>query len=222
KELKTEFIMVSTLTGIGSIYSLKIDYAPAIEFYRQGAELADSIGALNEASGAHKALSEIYERTGQFQNAFDHYKLYNTLKDSTFNEEKSKDLGKLEAKHEMEMANAERKRTEQEQARILEEKINRRNLLQYSGALIFIVALLIAITFSGRLNTPIRLAEGIIFFTFLLLFEFILVYLDPYVDNWTGGEPAYKLIINAGLAGLIFPLHSFFEIKMKQRMFKTK
>ncbi len=148
----------------------------------------------------------------------EHYKQYSTLKDSVFNEEKSKDIGKLEAKHEFEMVEMERKRIEEEQARILSEKINRRNLLQYSGALIFIVCLLIAITFSGKLNIPVRFVEGIIFFTFLLLFEFILVYLDHFIENLTGGEPAYKLLINAGLAALFFPLHSLAETKMKQRL----
>ncbi|MEK0371189.1 MAG: hypothetical protein QQN55_08565, partial [Nitrosopumilus sp.] len=69
---------------------------------------------------------------------------------------------------------------------------------------------------------PIRLAEGAVFFTFLLFFEFTLVLLDPYIDKWTGGEPAYKLAINAGLAGIIFPLHQFFETMLKQRILKAK
>ena len=45
----------------------------------------------------------------------------------------------------------------------------------------------------------------------------ILVYMDPYIENWTGGAPAYKLIINASLAALIFPLHNFFEGRMTKK-----
>jgi hypothetical protein len=41
--------------------------------------------------------------------------------------------------------------------------------------------------------------------------------MDPYIDNWTGGAPAYKLIINASLAALIFPLHNFFEGRMSKK-----
>jgi len=72
------------------------------------------------------------------------------------------------------------------------------------------------------LNIPVRLAEGGVFFTFLLVFEFLLVLTDPYIEQYTGGEPAYKLMVNAGLAGLIFPLHSFAETQVKRRLFTTK
>ncbi|PCJ81854.1 MAG: hypothetical protein COA57_13730 [Flavobacteriales bacterium] len=222
QELSDEHTMSITLSGIGSVYSLKQQYHKAIENYQQAAMLADSIGALNEGSEAHSGLAEAYDKLGNHKLALEHYKQYSTLKDSTFNEEKSKDLGKLEAKHEMQMAEADRKRKEEEQARISAGHTQRRNLLQYSGILIFIVAFFITLLFSGRLNIPVRLAEGGVFFTFLLVFEFLLVLTDPNIEQYTGGEPAYKLIINAGLAGLIFPLHSIAESKLKQRLFKTK
>ena len=125
-------------------------------------------------------------------------------------------------KREQEIAEIERKRIEAEQAKILAKQIERRHLLQYSGILIFIVAFFITLLFSGKLNIPIRLAEGGIFFTFLLIFEFILVLSDPYIENWTGGEPAFKLLINASLAAMIFPLHSLAEENMKRRLFKTR
>ncbi|MFH1320237.1 MAG: hypothetical protein ABII90_06230 [Bacteroidota bacterium] len=60
------------------------------------------------------------------------------------------------------------------------------------------------------------------FFTFLLFFEFCLVYLDPYLETLTEGEPACKLTINAAVAALIFPLHGFFEERLKRRIYKTK
>jgi len=180
--------------------------------------LSDSVGALNITRHIEEFISHLYDTTGQYKLALEHYKKYTIAKDSLFNEEKSKDIGKLEAKHEFETQEIERKRKEEEEIRIEEEKENRRNNLQYSGILIFLVVLIIGISFSGRFSIPIRLAEGMVFFTFLLFFEFTLVLLDPYIENWTGGEPAYKLVINAGLAGAIFPLHSFFESKLKGRV----
>jgi len=48
------------------------------------------------------------------------------------------------------------------------------------------------------------------------------VYLDPHLESLTGGEPAYKLLINAGIAAGIFPIHQFFESRMKKRIFKVK
>ena len=53
-----------------------------------------------------------------------------------------------------------------------------------------------------------------------ILFEFLLVLSDPYVDGLTNGEPMYKLLANALLAGLIFPAHAFFERVVKKRLVK--
>jgi len=45
-----------------------------------------------------------------------------------------------------------------------------------------------------------------------------LVLLDPYIEQYSSGAPAIKLGFNAVLAALIFPLHSFFENKLKNRI----
>ena len=73
----------------------------------------------------------------------------------------------------------------------------------------------------GKLALPPRMAEGIIFFAFLILFEFLLVLADPHIDRWSGGAPGIKLLFNAGIAALIFPAHAFFESKMKGRLVKA-
>ena len=73
------------------------------------------------------------------------------------------------------------------------------------------------------------LAELLAFIPFLILFEAILVYLDPQIETLitefsgqAGGEPVYKLIVNAVLAGTIFPVHQFFERRLKGRVMKPK
>ena len=222
EELGDKKGMTISYINIGELYAQRGEYIKAIENLTKGLEIAKEVGALLQEQSAYRYLAEVYEKQKDYKKAYEYHKEYSIAKDSLFNEEKSKDIGKLEAKHEFETAEMERKRKEEEQARIETELKSRRDNLQYSGILIFLVVLLIAILFSGRLALPIRLAEGVVFFTFLLFFEFTLVLLDPYIENWTGGEPAYKLAINAGLAGLIFPLHQFFETMLKQRIFKAK
>jgi len=64
------------------------------------------------------------------------------------------------------------------------------------------------------------MAEGIIFFSFLILFEFLLVLADPYIEVWSGGAPGIKLLFNAGVAALIFPAHAFFEASLRGRLVK--
>jgi len=235
KELSDEYTMTFTLSGIASILMKKGEaahaaqntaasaaaYSQALEYYQQAALLADSIGALKEESDAHSGLAACYEKLGSYKLALKHYKEYAALKDSVFNEAKSKDIGKLEAKHEFETAEAERKRMEEEQAKLAAAAQSRRDNLQYSGILIFLVLVFAGVFMLGRFSIPIRLAEGMIFFSFLLFFEFMLVMLDPYIEQYSSGAPAIKLGFNAVLAGLIFPLHSIVESKLKQRLFKT-
>jgi len=127
----------------------------------------------------------------------------------------------------MEMAEQERKRLEEEQAQKEAAAKLRRDNLQYSGILIFLVLLftLVTVVIPSRRrrrgisrNIPPRLIEGMIFFSFLLFFEFTLVLLDPYIEQYSSGAPAIKLGFNALLAALIFPLHSMFENKLKKRI----
>jgi len=222
KEHGYQMNMVSTLSGIGSIKVLKNNYPQAIKYYKQATQLADSIGASKECSHSHKELSTCYEKTGEYQNALVHYKLYSILIDSIFNEEKSKDIGKLEAKHECEVEEAARKKQEEKVARIEAEQKARHNNLQYSAIGIGLILLFIGIFFLGNIALPAWVVEISIFIPILLLFEFALVYLDPHIEAMTGGEPAYKLLMNAGIAAVIFPIHQFFESRMKKRIFKVK
>ena len=84
--------------------------------------------------------------------------------------------------------------------------------------LIAILTLFGGVLALGFINVSERMAEGIIFFSFLILFEFLLVLADPYIDGWSGGAPGIKLLFNAGIAALIFPAHAFFEARLKHRL----
>ena len=96
----------------------------------------------------------------------------------------------------------------------------RRNLFEYSGVVIGLIIIGLFVTLLGFVKVKPWVAEGITFFVFLLFFEFLLVLLDPYLDKFTKGEPAYKLLINAGVAACIFPLHALFERMLKRRLMK--
>ncbi len=222
RELGAKTLIASTLGNIGSLYTSTKEYAEAEKHLLQALEICREIGALNVERQIEEMLSNLYAQTHRYRLAYEHHKAYGIAKDSLFNEEKSKDLGKLEAKHEFEKQEIERKRAEEEQAKQAAAVKSRRDNLQYSGILIFLVLVFAGVFMLGRFNIPIRLAEGMIFLSFLLFFEFTLVLLDPYIEQYSSGAPAIKLGFNAVLAGLIFPMHSFFEAKLKKNLVKRQ
>ncbi len=185
-------------------------------------DLAKEINAKWYIRKMAEFIDHLYKRENNYKQALAYSKVKLAYKDSMFNEEKSKEIGKLEATYEMEIAEREQKRLAEEQESLLAEAQRRRDNLQYSGILIFLVLVFAGVFALGRFSIPIRLAEGMIFFSFLLFFEFTLVLLDPYIEQYSSGAPAIKLGFNAVLAALIFPLHKLFEKLLKERLVKNK
>ena len=210
--------IAASSNNIGIVYYEQGNYDKSIEFITSAVEINEEIGEVSQLRDNYLSFANCYERQENYQQALIYAKLYSELNDSLFNEEKSKEIGKLEARYEFEKAEQTRVREEEEQAKILSEQESRRNNLQYSIIVIVIALLALGIVGVGQINISTRVAEGLIFFTFLLFFEFLLVLLEPQVERFSGGEPAYKLMFNALLAGLIFPLHSFLESKLKSRL----
>ncbi|MFH1319531.1 MAG: tetratricopeptide repeat protein [Bacteroidota bacterium] len=209
-----------SLGNIGTLKILQGDLTEGIDYCLKELRLAREMGHLQWGKSACQCLSDGYEKMGDYKLAYEYHKQYSEAKDSLFNEEKSKEIGKMEARYEMEKKIAEEKTKSEVEAKAVAEKVKRSNLLQYSGILIFIVLMFIGVFILGRFALPVRWAEGLVFFTFLLFFEFMLVLLDPYIERFSAGAPVIKLAFNAVLAGLIFPLHAFFEGLLKRRVLK--
>jgi len=218
EELGDKEGLTTSYSNIGKLYTKTGDYVKALETLSKGLEIAKEIGALLKEKQAYGGLTDLYEKQKDYKNAYEYHQLYAQANDSLFNEEKSKEIGKLEAKYELEKKLEEEKHEAQEQATLVAEETARRNLFQYSGILVFIIALFTLALFAGKLRPPVWVAELLAFIPFLILFEGILVYIDPTIDTLTGGEPLWKLIVNAVLAGMIFPFHQYFEGKLKKRI----
>ncbi|OFY63733.1 MAG: hypothetical protein A3H98_06570 [Bacteroidetes bacterium RIFCSPLOWO2_02_FULL_36_8] len=227
--------MSIVLGDIGTFY-MKIGKFPEAEKYLINAlVISDSIGIINETQTFEFSLSHLYDTLALlkennpalngfgtlseiYKKALTHYKKYCMARDSIFNEEKSKEIGRLEQKHEYEMAELKHQQEEKEKSRKLAVKLNRRNNLQYSAILLGIFALFVIVFFVVRFKLPHWTTELVVFIPFLILFEFVLVLLDPYIEQITKGEPLWKLLANASLAAVIFPLHQFFEKMLKKRI----
>ena len=199
--------LIRSIQGLAEIHLLKGEFNQAINVYEKSDSIAKSNSLLQLRMDAQKGISDAYFKIEYFQKAFIHYKIYDSIDDTIMSLETRKDILEIEADNDLKQL----KRKEREE----QEVINSRNFLQYSAIFVFLVFLFLFFNFSGKFNLPIIISKVGIFITVIICFEFILVYLDPFVDSYTGGSPLFKLLINVSVAALIYPLQNILEHRMK-------
>jgi serine phosphatase RsbU (regulator of sigma subunit) len=72
----------------------------ALSIYRKALEVADSIGALEQQMNAILGMHLTYKKKKQYRKALQWHKRYHVLKDSIFNKQKQKKIGRMEARYE--------------------------------------------------------------------------------------------------------------------------
>lgn len=203
---------------IGTVYTELKDYKKAEEYLTAALTLSIQLEVLDLVRDHHLELSNLYAVTNRSKLAYEHHLKYTATKDSLFNDEKSKDIGKLEVKYELENAEKERVRKLEEEMKIKERNRIRKNQLQYSGIVVILLIIGVLVTILGFVKVNPTIASGISFFAFLLLFEFLILLFDPLIDKYSSGEPAYKLLFNAIIAVCVFPAHAFFEKTIRRKL----
>jgi len=222
EELGNKSGIANSLSNIGGIELEQGALTTALNYGRRGLDIAREIGSPHLISANSGLLCKVAKKQGDYKEALEMFELHIQMRDSIKNEETQKASIRQQTKYEFEKAQLVKEQEEKEAARLEAEVTSRRDNLQYSVILIAILVLFGGVLSIGFIRVSVRMAEGIIFFSFLILFEFLLVLADPYIENWSSGAPGIKLLFNAGIAALIFPAHAFFESKMKGRLVKAK
>ena len=222
EEIGNKLGMAYSLNNIGMIELERESFASALNYGMRGLQIAREIGSPRLISLNSGLLSKVAKKQWNYQEALEMYELHIQMRDSIKNEETQKASIRQQTKYEFEKAQLVNEQEEKEVARLVAEKTARRDNLQYSVMLICLLVIGGLVAMLGRLSLPERVAEGLIFFAFLLFFEFLLVLADPYIEGWSGGAPGIKLLFNAAIAALIFPAHAFFESKLKKRLVKSR
>ena len=220
EELEDKKGIANSLNSIAGVLLAQGQIVEAREHAEQSLNIARDIRSPNQMMYTAGTLKKVAAKQGNYKEALKMYELHIQMRDSIKNEETQKASIRQQTKYEFEKAQLVKEQEEREAARLVAEKTARRDNLQYSVVLICLLVIGVLVAMLGRLSLPERMAEGIIFFSFLILFEFLLVLADPYIENWSGGAPGIKLLFNAGIAALIFPMHSVFETKLKRRLVK--
>lgn len=152
----------------------------------------------------YKTLKNVFKEKNDYKKAFYYQSKQMAVNNSIFNDNNSREIGKLEAEREQ----LEKEYIEKDKARKISEETSYRNNIQYSAIAILILLLFISMMIIPKINIPNTLTDAIVFITFLLFYELMLVISEPMVDNLTNNIPIYKLGINIFIALLFIPFHN--------------
>jgi tetratricopeptide (TPR) repeat protein len=190
----------------GDFYKRKKDYTMAIAYYLKAWKIGSETGDIRELQVCAKNLDTLYDRAGDFKTAYSYNILYNQFKDSIQSLGKEAEVLKLEVDND----NRRRERLNREE----EEKTLRRHNIQYMGFTAGIAALFVVLVMLGFFMVSPRTIRAVGFFSFIFLFEFIILLADKQIHEWTHGEPWKILLIKIFLAAVLLPLHHWLEHKV--------
>ncbi len=220
REAKQPKGIAEATCNLGEYYIQQNNNREAVTYLEESYRISEQLGYPELIKHSSHLLSLAYERKGDGLLSVKLYKRYAFMKDSIENDENRKTVIRREVQFDFEKDRIFKEQEEANKTRLEKQRIERRNGLQHSMIFIAILLAFGITALLGFVKVSHYLAEGFIFVSVLILFEFLLVLTDPYVDGFTHGIPVYKLGMNTLLAILVFPLHTLFERKLKNKIKK--
>lgn len=193
-------------TQYGELYDKSGNLPKAIEYYVKAKTLADGINNLEWQQDVSKGLDSLYAKAGDFQQSRLYGNLYYSYKDSLQKLGEQKDLMQTELADEQQRLERQKK----EELAALE----RRHNIQYMGMAIGIAVVFVLLVAMGIFRVSVGTIKVMGFFSFILLFEFIILIADTKIHHLTHGEPLPILGIKIVLIAMLLPLHHWLEHKV--------
>ena len=175
----------------------------AAEKYARSLELAGNASYLDYMVNATRKLTEIYASNGDFREAYRYSVLNKSLSDSINNMSKKDQFLVMEIDHET--------RRREMMVKQEKEETDRRHYLQYSAMVVGILTVFVLLIMLGSLRVPAWIIRMLGFFSFIFLFEFIVLLADHRIEELTHGEPWKVLLIKIFLIAILLPMHHKIE-----------
>ena len=180
--------------------------AKSLEYFGKAMSIADQLKDLEWQQRIAKELDSVYAASGDFRQSRFYSNLYHDYKDSLQKLSEEKDLLQMELADE-----------QQRQERLKKEELaalERKHTVQYTGISIGIGIVFILLVAMGIFRVSETTIKIMGFFSFILLFEFIILIADTKIHHWTHGEPLPILAIKIILIAALLPLHHWLEHKV--------
>lgn len=202
----TPAMRMNFYTNYGDLYKATGELPTAIAYYLRAKGLADTVANLEAQRDVATQLDSLYARAGDLQQSRLYNSLYYTYKDSLQKLGEQKDIMQAELADEQQR----QERIRREEAAALE----RKHTVQYTGIAIGIAVVFVLLVAMGIFRVSETTIKVMGFFSFILLFEFIILIADAKIHHMTHGEPLPVLAIKIVLIAALLPLHHWLEHKV--------
>jgi len=193
-DINDKQFLSNTYHGMSQAYQRKQENDSAIHYGRLALSSAAEGKFLKEELNADTLLSRIFELQKNSDSALHYLKLGKNIADSISNEEKIREVQNLHIAVQL------------HQEELKEAKKEWSNKMQLLAISIFLIVFFITLLIISRRKTKPRVMEYIGIVGLLVLFEFITVFIHPYLEKVTNHTPIYILLISVGVALLLAPL----------------
>lgn len=196
--------------GVARVFEKHKQNDSALYYAKQSLLLANSAGITIQVRDAARFLSHYYRKFNA-DSAFVYQDISKAANDSLFSQQKSRQFQTL--------VFDEKLRQQEIAAAKLKEKKKRKNNLQYAGmalGVITFIILFLLLSHSIIANQKLIRFLGVI--ALLIVFEFINLFIHPYISRATNDSPMIMLLVMVCIAALIVPLHHRLEKWISHRL----
>ncbi|MCW3075305.1 MAG: tetratricopeptide repeat protein [Flaviaesturariibacter sp.] len=212
-------ILKSLYKELGASYAALGSTGQAIAYYEKALAISRSLKDLPEGAHFTERLSMLAAKASDYKSAFAYNQEHLKLKDTLHELAAQRDLVLLEL-------DRENNRHQKDIERIEANALRTRNL-QYMGISIAIVTVFTFMILLGMFPVSKLSIKMLGFFSFICLFEFIVLLIDSYLHKLTHGEPLKIWLVKIFLIALLVPIQHYMEHGMvkfleSQRLLKMR
>ena len=198
------FDLCVTSLGVAKLFQMIQQKDSALFYARQSMKIAKEKGFIKEVRDAGRFLSSYYRNIRFHDSAYFYQDVTKAANDSLFNEQKNNQMQSLvfdEKLRQQEVAIAN-----------LKAKEERNHNLQYAAiAVALITFIILFLVLSRSIIVKQKFIEFFAILGLLAVFEFINLFIHPYLSNITNHSPVLMLIILIAIGALLIPLHHKLE-----------
>lgn len=169
-------------------------------------ELAQRDGFLNRQLEAAEFLTSHYSQRKNTSEAFNYLSLQRALNDSLNSKSRIRELQILSTNEQLRQLELE------EEKKIARQKRKQELQLLFIG--IFIPGLFLFTLLLSKIKIHVRFIKAMGILSLLFLFEYLTLFLHPFVVEITHHTPVLEILIFVCLAAVLLPLHHNFEHKL--------